>query len=83
MKYAFFSIRISCFLPDILKFIYFHFLGRVIVIVEKVNAQIILKFMRASIVLSISQYKAFEIPYYIDIDKQNYKYFGLNERTDN
>ena len=33
--------------------------------------------------MSISQYKAFEIPYYVDIDKQNYKYFGLNERTDN
>ena len=45
-----FFIRETCFIPDIFKFIYFHFLGSVIVIVEEVNGEIFFKFRRTSIV---------------------------------
>ena len=46
---CFFSLK-ACFVLDIFKFIYFHFLDPVIVIVEEVNGEIILKFMRTSVV---------------------------------
>ena len=49
MKYVSF-IHKTCFVRDIFKFTYFYFLGLVIVIVEEVNGEIILKFMRISIV---------------------------------
>ena len=45
-----FFIRKTCFVLDKFKFIYFHFLGPVIVIVEEVNGEIFLKFRRTSIV---------------------------------
>ena len=49
MKYVFF-IREFCFVPDIFKFIYLHFLGPVIVIIEEINGEIFLKFRRKPIV---------------------------------
>ena len=50
MKYAFFICKYFI-VPDIFKFVYFHFLGPLIVIVEEVNEKvnIILKFRRTSI----------------------------------
>ena len=45
-----FFIPKTCFVPDIFKFIYFHFLGLVIVIAEEVNGDIFLKFRMMSIV---------------------------------
>ena len=45
-----FFIRKTCFVPDIFRFIYFHFLGQVVVIGEEVNGEIFLKFRRTSIV---------------------------------
>ena len=45
-----FFIRKNYFVADIFKFIYFHFLGPVIVIVEEVNGEIFLEFRRTSIV---------------------------------
>ena len=79
----FFFILKTCFVPDIFKFIYFHFLGQVIVIGEEVNVEIFLKFRRTSIVLkheSIYSLRNFLVNC---IKKQIYKYFGLNETSDN
>ena len=45
-----FFIRKIYFVPDIFKFIYFHFLDPVIMIVEEVNGKIFLKFRRTSMV---------------------------------
>ena len=45
---CFFFIREICFVPDLFKFIYFRFLGPVVVIVEEGNGEIFLKFWRTS-----------------------------------
>ena len=54
-----FFIRKTCFVPDIFRFIYFHFLGQVVVIGEEVNGEIFLKFRRTSIV---SKYESIYSP---------------------
>ena len=46
-----FFIRKTFFVPNIFKFIYFHFLGQIVAIGEEVNGEIFLKFRRRSIVL--------------------------------
>ena len=50
MKYAFLIAKSPSLLSNIFKFIYFHFFGPVIVIVEEVNGEIFLEFRRTSIV---------------------------------
>ena len=78
-----FFIRKTCFVPDIFRFIYFHFLSQVVVIGEKVNGEIFLKIRRTSIVSrheSIYSLRNSRVHY---INKHIYKYFGLNERSDN
>ena len=82
MKYAFF-IRKTCFVPDIFKFIYFHFLGQVVVIGGKVNEEIFLKFRRTPIVSKHESRYSLRNSLVHCINKQIYKYFGLNERSDN
>ena len=78
-----FFIRETCFVPDIFKFIYFHFLGQVVVIGEEVNGEIFLKFKRTSIVSKNESIYSLRNSLVHCINKQIYKYFGLNERSDN
>ena len=77
-----FFIRKTCFVPDIFKFIYFHFLGQVAVIGEEVNGEIILKFRRTSIVSKHKSIYSLRNSLVHCINKQIYKYSGLNERSE-
>ena len=78
-----FFIRKTCFVPDIFKFIYFHFLGQVVVISEEINGDIFLKFRRTSTVSRHESIYSLRNSRVHCINKQIYKYFGLNERSDN
>ena len=76
-------IRKTCFTPDMFKFIYFHFLGQIVVIGEEVNGEIFLKFKRTSVVSKHESIYSLRNSLVHCINKQIYKYFGLNERSDN
>ena len=78
-----FFIRKTCFVLDIFKFIYFHFLDQVVVTGEEVNGEIFLKFRRTSIVPRHESIYSLRNSRVHCINEQVYKYFGLNERSDN
>ena len=78
-----FFIHKTCFVPDIFKFIYFHFLGQVVAIGEEVNGEIFLKFRMMPIVSKLESICSFRNSLVHCINKQIYKYFGLNEKSNN